>query len=657
VPPVIRSIPTTPEANRSVAESASASPRAEAPPEGMRSGAGRRGEHFNISARVIRSGQVEVYERESTDPLYRPLRVFALDPGASRRDGAIAVVNVAYEPLKPGPVGSLLEVVDEGLDGETLDGPLDLDAPHVLISQGRAASPTDPHFRQQMAYAVCSTAYAAFRHALGREIAWGFTRPGAKPPYRLRIRSCVSATRNAYYDPQRGELRLGAFQADDRVTGREAPKGMVCTALSHDIVAHEVSHALLDGLRARFMLPTNPDVLAFHEAFADLVALFQRFTYRDIVRAGLAASRGDVRKPGLLNQIGQEFGNTTGFNGPLRCAVTTDKRRHGDATEPHMRGEVLVYAVYEAFATVYQRKTERFFRLASNGTGVLPDGALPEILLELLTDCACKLAGHFLTICIRAIDYCPPVDITFGEFLRAAITADFDVVPDDEWSYREAWIDAFRAFGIYPSDVPSLSEDSLLWRAPDAAVPEIPELGFGQLQFRGDPGRPSGPAELTRQSIALGRVVGDPAYMWVFGLVPPGDPVLNGDTVDLPIVESIRSSRRIGPSGQVVFDLVAEVTQRRVIRQPDGTIFDFYGGTTVILNPSGSVRYTIRKSVAQAGRLAAQRAFINGPGSAFWQRGPEARLLPEPQPFCLLHEGWYRTVRPKRSPVFSQPIV
>ena len=100
---------------------------------------------------------------------------------------------------------------------------------------------------------------------------------------------------------------------------------------------------------------------------------------------------------------------------------------------------------------------------------------------------------------------------------------------------------------------------------------------------------------MTRQSIALGRVVGDPGYLKIFGLVAAGDPQLNGDEVDLPIVESIRSSRRIGPSGQVVFDLVAEVTQRRVIREADGSSFDFYGGTTVILNPSGSVRYTIRK--------------------------------------------------------------
>ena len=643
---VTGAIPSTPEANRSTAESASESAHVPPVADDGRPGVGRRGEHFNISARVIRAGQVAAYERKPTDPLYRPLRVFALDPGASRRDGAIAVVNVPYEPLEPGPAGALFEIVDEGLDGEGPSAPLNLNDPNVLISQGRSASPTDPLFRQQMAYAVCSTAYAAFRHALGREVAWGFTRPGAKPPFRLRVRSCVSATRNAYYDPQRGELRLGSFRADDRVTGREAPHGIVCTALSHDIVAHEVSHALLDGLRARFMLPTNPDVLAFHEAFSDLVALFQRFTYRDIVRTALAANRGDVRKPGLLTQLGQEFGDSTGFDGPLRCAVTSDKRRHGDATEPHMRGEVLVLAVFEAFATVYHRKTDRFFRLASNGTGVLPEGELPELLLELITESACKLASHFLTICIRAIDYCPPVDITFGEFLRAAITADFDVVPDDEWSYREAWIDAFRTFGIYPSDVPSLSEDSLLWRSPDPPVATIPELGFDHLRFRGDPGRPVGPEELTRQSIALGQIVGDPRYLKSFGLVAAGDPDLGGDEVDLPVVESIRSSRRIGPSGQVVFDLVAEVTQRRVIKQADGSSFDFYGGTTVILNPSGSVRYTIRKSIMHKDRLAVQRAFINGPGAAFWQTGPEARMLPEPQPFCLLHEGWYRSKKP-----------
>ena len=47
------------------------------------------------------------------------------------------------------------------------------------------------------------------------------------------------------------------------------------------MVAHETTHALLDGLDRRFIEPTNPDVLAFHEAFGDIVALFQHFTLRE----------------------------------------------------------------------------------------------------------------------------------------------------------------------------------------------------------------------------------------------------------------------------------------------------------------------------------------------------------------------------------------
>jgi hypothetical protein len=42
----------------------------------------------------------------------------------------------------------------------------------------------------------------------------------------------------------------------------------VFTCLSQDIIAHEVTHALLDGMHRRFNEPSNLDVLAFHEAFA-----------------------------------------------------------------------------------------------------------------------------------------------------------------------------------------------------------------------------------------------------------------------------------------------------------------------------------------------------------------------------------------------------
>jgi hypothetical protein len=87
-------------------------------------------------------------------------------------------------------------------------------------------------------------------------------------------------------------------------------------------------------------------------------------------------------------------------------------------------------------------------------------------LVDRLSLEASKIAHQVLTICIRALDYCPPVDITFGEYLRALITADRDLVPDDKRSYRVAFISAFRDRGIFPTDVCHLSVDSLAWEPP-----------------------------------------------------------------------------------------------------------------------------------------------------------------------------------------------
>jgi len=46
----------------------------------------------------------------------------------------------------------------------------------------------------------------------------------------------------------------------------------------------------------------------------------------------------------------------------------------------------------------------------------------------------------------------------------------------------------------------------------------------------------------------------------------------------------------------------------------------FLGGATVILGPSGEVRYVISKSVTSEGRIADQAAFVDSSdGRAFWE--------------------------------------
>jgi len=631
---------STPAATSASAQSRGAEPAPRQ--ESLRRGTARLGADFVIGPRVVQGAVSHAYDRQPGDPVFRPLRIYALDPSASAADGAYAVVNVPYEPIETtgrGMRGAILEIVDDESNGEGGAEPLHLDDPFVLMRQGVSPSPESAMFRQQMTYAVCSTTYAAFRQALGREVSWGFRRLGEDGGSRLRIRPCIGHMQNAYYDPARGEVRFGTFEANSTVTGRNVPGGTVSLSLAHDVVVHEMSHALLDGLRSHFLYPSNLDVLAFHEGFADLIAIFQRFTYRDVVGRALRRSRGSIETASLLTDIAVQFAQAMNATGSLRSAVSGDERRYEDTVEPHARGEILVAAVFDAFNRIYQRKAAPLLRLASNGTGVLPEGEIPELLATQLTEKACRLASQFLAICIRAIDYCPPVDLTFGEYLRAVITADLDLVPHDEWAYRDAWIDAFARRRIYPAAVPSLSEGALTWRAPEKMVPPEPELSYAQLRFDGDPGRVAGVDEMIRQATAVGQLIADSRYCEEFGLAVKGDVRLGGDVVELPVVESVRSSRRVGPSGQIVFDLIAEVSQRRnVTSSNEGPGFDFFGGATVVLDPRGQVRYVIRKSVFDDARLAAQRQFIKEAGTAFFGLGPNDTRIPEAKLLLKLHD-------------------
>jgi hypothetical protein len=325
----------------------------------------------------------------------------------------------------------------------------------------------------------------------------------------------------------------------------------------------------------------------------------------------------------------------------LRSAIDVpdeDKppRQYGHETEPHALGSVLVSAVFEAFTTVFHRKVQPYIRLATNGGGVLPVGELSSDLVDVLAKTASRLASQFLSILIRAIDYCPPVDLRFGDYLRALITADYDLVPDDRFGYREALIDSFRRRAIFPLSVKNLSEDALIWNRPRVQVAPIATLNFANLRFRGDPQNAASAAELVRQSRCLGDAVCQPRYGNEFGLISQAEAARMGIEADLPCLQSIRSTRRVGPDGQVVFDLVAEVTQRRTVLR-NGRPLDFYGGSTIILGPEGDIRYVISKSVRSDSRLGDQMEFMGSDaGRRFWE---ETRMgfVPRPSMFRLLH--------------------
>ena len=290
---------------------------------------------------------------------------------------------------------------------------------------------------------------------------------------------------NAFYDPEMKAILFGYFHADEKNPGPNIPGQNVFTCLSQDIIAHEVTHAIVDRLRQHFREPTNRDVAAFHEGFADIVAIFQHFTFPDILRKHIRETRGDLRSPNNLITLASEFGYATGKGRALRSALDPPKKGddpekvgipdptlYQNVLEPHERGSILVAAVFEGFFKTYQSRIEDLIRISTGGTGKLPDGDLHPDLVNRIAGEASRTAQTVLNMCIRAFEYLPPIDITFGDYLRALVTADFELSPNDENGLRANMIEAFRARGIYPDNVASLAEESLLWET----NPNLPDL-------------------------------------------------------------------------------------------------------------------------------------------------------------------------------------
>ena len=266
-------------------------------------------------------------------------------------------------------------------------------------------------------------------------------------------------------------------------------------------------------------------------------------------------------------------------------------------------------------------------------------------------------------MCIRAFEYLPPVDVTFGDYLRAMVTADYELVPDDELGQRAAMIEAFRLRGIYPDDVTSLAEESLLWESPsdlpDVPVAQLPALLMQAVRsFSRNTTRRDSPTEELPSVDEEGTEVdvsGTTAVLLQEYAKQNAARLFLDPSIKIT-VRGFHPVFRVAPNGQLHVELVAQFTQQRD-GDPSLGGLPFRGGTTLVVGADGQVRYVIAKPLDTPAisdsqrkqalrRLDRQREFVSlcdvaDPSLAYVESEVVANRMRARMNFAMLHAGAY----------------
>lgn len=514
-------------------------------------------------------------------------------------------------------MGSRIEVLDFTADGTRIPG-VDLDHAYMLATDGLDPDESDPQFHQQMVYAVLASLLETLDNARGRRLVWRNVwrsspeRTGVRPmpvfPHRSRAA-------NAFYAPGEG-LSFGSFVATDD-PGVLFPGQWVHGCLSHDIVNHEAGHAFLHELRPLSLTPTGPDALAFHEGFADILAILQHFILPGLLEAQIAQGGAPLWKPGPFIDLAVEFGHGSGRGRAVRTALSDPAQGATLATltEPHERGAVLVAALFEAFFAAYSQRIQPILRVAGL-QGAAQARSLPMELVTLLCGEARIAAQMVLGMAVRAIDYLPAVGITFPAFLDAMVAADTDLFPEDRHGFRRSLVESCRRRGIYPSALPGALDRA----APDLArwepLPTKQALVMATHDLAGASRIPAPPIR------GAGKLDRD----WTSALLTWGrrNAALLGLDAPTLAIDGGNASFRVNQAG-----FPTAVVSARFVQRAEGTAtglpkrlhgVPLVGGTTIIAEGSGRIRHMVHTPVPGVG--AAGEALL-------------ARLVDEAQPLAL----------------------
>ncbi|MGD2040838.1 MAG: serine protease [Anaerolineae bacterium] len=365
--------------------------------------------------------------------LLMPVDVYVQDPYVAESNEGLALgqILVECEPeLMAGPTSARIAVVDYDADRDHLEKAAQWDRKNrrfYFEEKDKKVPITKAHrdrkqFHQVNAWAIVQSVLNMYEATwvLGRSAPWAFE------GNRLIIVPHAGYLANAFYDRSSKSLQFYYFGPEDK---------RVYTCLSHDIIAHETGHAILDGLRPLYFEVSSLQTAAFHEFVADMTAIMISLLNNELRWEVAKLSQGDLNKDTIIAALAEEFGHYATGRPHLRTAIN-DKTMADVATSnsPYPWSEVLTGAMWDILSAMfaqYRMKTKK-------NTGKQPTDR--EALLWAV--------NRFRRIAFQPLDFLPPADVQFSDYACAVLRADELVDPADDDGYRRLMKDAFEARGI-----------------------------------------------------------------------------------------------------------------------------------------------------------------------------------------------------------------
>lgn len=247
------------------------------------------------------------------------------------------------------------------------------------------------------------------RYRIGRPLTW-------KNGPQLLVIPRAGEWANAFYDRETNSLNFFYFHS------QKHPRRVVYTSLSRDIVAHETTHAILDGIAPDLLDAATPESLALHEALADFTAMLLAFESNRLVESVLEETHGGIEDSTAFCSIAREFAEARDPSGKalaLRDLLNSKRMDEVRNDEPHELSEVLSGALYSVLMLVHADHRHRYSK------EVRPKDPEKTDYWFSCSGRALQAAGFRVgNTALRALDYLPPGEVSFADYGRAMLAVD-----------------------------------------------------------------------------------------------------------------------------------------------------------------------------------------------------------------------------------------